>query len=737
MEAYDLFVINMNKKISRQLFSTLKAHDCKYATITTPSTLAITEGTFNRSFQIALISLDAQQGFNEFDRVLELITASSSGIHVIALFPRDQLASAAERYGEQIYDYMAQPCEVNKATKSIVNLLALKKMLKDNRAITEANKRLAIDPKEVKKRTSQLSYYYTQFGALRKLIYSTVVTGEVTDLIKKTPDIINKILPYDKLSFFLTDPGGESLSLAVSRGRPNSLPDKLSFRWGEGLAGHIAESKKALVCKNRLAHKAFVILHDSTPKKRTLMGTPLRVKGKILGVMIQERDTAKGAYSKSDLDFFTTIAAQISVGMENARIYKSIREGNIELERRIKELTTMFDISKAVQSIIDDQQALFDVIVQKVARLLEVERSSIMTLDESGEVLQIVASVGVPEKIAAATKVKLGESISGNVAARGVPLLIEDVETDEAVKRINKEQYYTKSCMCVPIKIKDNLMGVINVSNKRTRDVFSQEDLNLLVAIATTVGQTIENRRLLKNLMEKEGEKLKLKDSFQKYVAPQVVEQILNNPDFVNFQGRRTKVTVLMAGIANFSEIVWKLPAGEVVKFMNEYLTEMTRVIFEHEGTLDKFIGDTVMAIFGAPIPRADASVAASRAAIDMVLAFNRLVDTWEQEERAGREFVIRAAVKTGEAVVGNIGSNKRLEYTVIGDTVNTCARFKSVASGGQIIIGDETLGELPTEEFSTEKLPSVELKGKAEKTQIYLLKVTEEENRSASAQQE
>ena len=737
MDDFDVLIIDEDKNLPRQLYSTLRAQDCTYAHVTSCDTAPLAEALFNKDYQAALISMHPRSTFLDFERVLELIHDSSEDTDIIALIPQNQLGEAIKKYEDQIYDFLLYPCEVNKACRGISSLLSLKKIRRDNRLIVETNTRLGVKPDEMKKRASQLSYYYRQFGVLRELIYSMVVTGEVYNLIEKTPDIINKILPYDKLAFFLADADGEQLSLVVSRGVAKAKNKRFTFALGKGIAGHVASSKEAVVCKNRLEHEAFVKLHDKDPSPRTLMASPLRVKGKVIGVVVEERDLSKGAYSKYDLDFFNTIAAQISVGIENARIYRSIREGNIELERRIKELTTMFDISRAVQQILDDLHALFFVIVQKVARVLEVERCSIMQLDEEGDTLSIQASVGIPDDIVESTVVKVGNSISGLVAKQGSPLLIRDVETDAVATKINQEQYYTHSCMCVPVKVKGDVVGVINVSNKRSKEVFSQEDLNLLVAIATTVGQTIENRRLLKDLMAKEGEKLKLKESFQKYVAPQVVEQILNNPDFVSFQGRRQTVTVLMVGIANFSQVVWQLVPGEVVGLLNEYLSEMTKVIFKHHGTLDKFIGDTVMSVFGAPIPRPDAPLAASRAAVEMIQVFEKLIKKWEQEGRAGREFQIRAAITSGEAVVGNIGSTRRLEYTVIGDTVNTCARFKSVAKGGQIIIGEETVGIVPAEEFSTTALEAVELKGKAEKTKIFLLKGKEGLKTSAEGSQQ
>ena len=202
-----------------------------------------------------------------------------------------------------------------------------------------------------------------------------------------------------------------------------------------------------------------------------------------------------------------------------------------------------------------------------------------------------------------------------------------------------------------------------------------------------------------------EKEKKWIKSVFQRYVTTQVVEEILSDPTKLALGGTRKRLTVLFADIRNFTGLSERLPPEVVVEILNEFLSVMTDIIFEYRGTLDKFIGDAIMAFFGAPIEQTNHEELAVRTALKMQEEMRQLQKRWR--DRGFKEIGIGIGINTGEMIVGNIGSSKLTNYTVIGDHVNLASRLQEIASGNEVIISQETYEAirnkiLVSEEFHT-----------------------------------
>lgn len=214
-------------------------------------------------------------------------------------------------------------------------------------------------------------------------------------------------------------------------------------------------------------------------------------------------------------------------------------------------------------------------------------------------------------------------------------------------------------------------------------------------------------------------EKEQIKDAFRRYVSHQVAEEIFKNPAAYidTLKGTRRKVTVFFADIRGFTPLAERLPAEEVVSLLNDVLTSMTNNIFKYEGTIDKFLGDGLMAVFGAPIVHKNDTDLAIHAAVDI----QKSIDLMNKERaRLNKDLIkVGIGVHTGEVVVGNIGTKERLDYTVIGDSVNLASRLQGVASGGEIIISEHAFTESSVPyKFSEPML--IKVKGKAEPIKIY-----------------
>lgn len=211
-------------------------------------------------------------------------------------------------------------------------------------------------------------------------------------------------------------------------------------------------------------------------------------------------------------------------------------------------------------------------------------------------------------------------------------------------------------------------------------------------------------------------ERDRIKGTFQRFVSSQVAEKVLGAKDIV-LTGERRRASILFADIRGFTSMSERLAPEEIVSMLNEYFTVMVDIVITHEGNLDKFIGDAMMAIFGAPLRHTDDPLRAVRTAIDMQRA---LVELNEERDRRGAEAIyIGIGIATGDVVAGNIGSEKRMEYSVIGDEVNLAARIQSKSGKGKILICPETFKAVQGE-IKTVPLEPVMLKGKSHPVQIY-----------------
>ncbi|MCK4334702.1 HAMP domain-containing protein [candidate division WOR-3 bacterium] len=222
------------------------------------------------------------------------------------------------------------------------------------------------------------------------------------------------------------------------------------------------------------------------------------------------------------------------------------------------------------------------------------------------------------------------------------------------------------------------------------------------------------------NIMAKDlKDKVLIEDAFKRYVSHQVADEILKDPDVFakSLKGTKKRITAFFGDIRGFTPISEQLPPEEVVAFLNFYLTEMTTIIFANEGTIDKFMGDCIMAVFGAPVEHSDDVYRAVKSGVEIQ---KRIEEMNKQRITEGKQDIhVGIGINYGEAVVGNIGSTQRLEYTVIGDSVNTAARLQTVAKGGEIVVSDSVYREVK-DHFDFIHMEPVKVKGKARSLKVW-----------------
>ena len=218
-----------------------------------------------------------------------------------------------------------------------------------------------------------------------------------------------------------------------------------------------------------------------------------------------------------------------------------------------------------------------------------------------------------------------------------------------------------------------------------------------------------------------EREKKKIRGAFQYYLTASVINELLKDPTKLKLGGDKKDLTVMFSDIRGFTTISEKLTPEELVHLLNEYLTAMTDIVFKYEGLLDKYIGDAIMAVFGAPVDQPDHALRSCRTALEMMATLKGLQQKWAAE---GRPFVdIGVGINSGDMVVGNMGSNMRFDYTVMGDNVNLSSRLEGINKeyGTHIVISEFTY-EVVKEEVFCRELDAVRVKGKKLPVKIYEL---------------
>ena len=222
-------------------------------------------------------------------------------------------------------------------------------------------------------------------------------------------------------------------------------------------------------------------------------------------------------------------------------------------------------------------------------------------------------------------------------------------------------------------------------------------------------------------LINEEGQKRFIKNAFARYMAPDVIEQLMEHPEALELGGESRRITIFFSDVAGFSTISEKLSPRELVDLLNEYLTEMTDIIISHSGTIDKYEGDAIMAFYGAPHPYPDHEIRACMAAIDMKRRLRELQEHWRHIGQ--HELYVRMGMNTGEAVVGNMGSKMHMDYTAMGDSVNLASRLEGANKhyGTTAMISENTYRNAK-DVIEVRRLDNIRVVGKTEPILIYEL---------------
>lgn len=241
-----------------------------------------------------------------------------------------------------------------------------------------------------------------------------------------------------------------------------------------------------------------------------------------------------------------------------------------------------------------------------------------------------------------------------------------------------------RSTLCVPLVARGGtMMGVMALDSTRVVNAFHEKDLVVLETVGTGIATAVENTRLVESMREQAI----VRDRLSRVLSPNLVEEVVAGHLKITDTGETRNVTILFTDVRGFTSLSQRYGPAEVLRMLNTYFARAVEIVFKHEGTLDKFMGDGLMALFGAPIAMADASLRAVEAATEI----QRAVDIWNRERAgAGHEpFEIGIGVAAGPVVAGAMGTDKTMAYTVVGPAANLASRLCSVAAGGEVLVSD------------------------------------------------
>ncbi|NET58764.1 MAG: GAF domain-containing protein [Symploca sp. SIO2E6] len=373
-----------------------------------------------------------------------------------------------------------------------------------------------------------------------------------------------------------------------------------------------------------------------------------------------------------------------------------------ETLEKYQEINLLYKVSEKISANLKLDE-IAKLIIGEAHKILEANSCSVMILDDQTKELSIISYLKTK---APKLTLKLGQGIAGAVALSGKAEIINDVLSDP---RYTPGPNPVSSLMCAPIKIKNRILGVINVSHKQPVQ-YTAADLKLLNALASQAAVAVENAVLHRNKLKEE----RIKSNLERYLSSQVVEAVLDAEGNSCLIPVKRNVSILFSDIRNFTTTCEELEPETIVRYLNEYFTHMVEVIFNHQGTVNKFVGDMILALFGAPYKMLDAETKAIATAIEMQRRLQRMPVSWIKEN-----FKTGIGISAGKVVVGNIGSPRHMDYTAIGDEVNIASRLQSIAKGGQILVSRSVYDETK-ELFQFKEFGLVNVKGRRRPVEVF-----------------
>ena len=436
----------------------------------------------------------------------------------------------------------------------------------------------------------------------------------------------------------------------------------------------------------------------------------------LLGAFSSGRDMPMlnigGAEADADLDI-AVVGVEGQRGPLQTVNLESDEDGTFRLEKPIpsageslaeRKLRLIQQVSEKLIRIFEPE-ALLAEILTIVVKQTGADRGVLCLLDDDRNPVPIAAHGMMDEDSVRISRTVLSRVLNGR---QGV-LIKQKEDESQAMRSLSEMQ--VNCTLCVPLWTADRITGLISLDSMTPEKNFTRDDLDVLLAVAHQAALGIERDRMSRQMHAERH----VRDYLSKYIDKQIVEQISSSADRGDpLAAAERKVTILFSDIVSFTKISEPLKPTELASFIREYLSAMTDIVFAHGGTIDKYIGDAVMALFGAPVATDNAAECAVRTALAMK---ERIAAMSAPGEKIPLR--VRVGINTGVAVVGNLGSNRRMEYSALGDAVNVASRLETFARPNEIVVDDKTYAETK-DKFVYEQIGDIDVKNRLQPVPVY-----------------
>lgn len=378
----------------------------------------------------------------------------------------------------------------------------------------------------------------------------------------------------------------------------------------------------------------------------------------------------------------------------------NLRQGP-EGERAQDKLRILLKVGQALSSpeSIDKQlHKILDLLMQ----ILDVDRAAILLVNPATGAMEPRVIKGRSASFVDST---FSTSIVQYVRDQSVAALFADATHDPRLAEAKSVLGLSiQASMCAPLKPRDEVLGVLYADNRTTPNRFKAEDLEFLSAFANQAAVAIENAMLYDRIERDAVRQNNLLRFFPPSTAARLAAQ-----DLVTLEPIETEVTALFSDISGFTAMSSTMSPLQVVELLNEYFPPMSEIVFRHEGTLEKYIGDALLAVWGAPFRHPEDPARAVRAAVNM----QRSMADFNARRPDGQALRIHIGINTGPVAAGNIGSERYIQYATIGDTTNVASRICNAAGPGEIMLSESTRERIHDPAIHTEPVAPVSVKGK------------------------
>ena len=487
---------------------------------------------------------------------------------------------------------------------------------------------------------------------------------EIDEVLRIVMDTIVRLTGAERGFLMLKDNDGQFVTRIARNWEQESLGSS-EFAISRTVVSRVVSTGQPVLTTNasedpRFGDKESIIIHNM----RSIMCVPLKVKGDLTGVIYADNRFRAGIFTDSKLNLLATFADQAAIAIENARLFESVR-------RTLDEVTQL--------------KNLMDNVFASIA-------SGVITTDLSN---QIILCNHAAQHILG----KMHEELAGYNLKDLLPASIENGDGLDFYQRLSSVRQSGEQMVGVEINPIFPDRGTVNLSLNLSPLRDAEQTTH---GIAIVVDDLTEKKRL-------EAQRR----LFERMVSPAVINQL--DPNQLQLGGKRSQITVLFADIRGFTSFSEQLDPEQLVSVLNQYLAAAAEAILVHEGTIDKFLGDAVMAWFNAPIPQVDHALRAVHAALEIQAAVEQLVCSLPPESHMS----FGVGIHFGEAVLGLVGTEKRLEYTAIGDSVNTAKRIQENTLPNQILISGDAY-RLVADLIDARPVTALRAKGKSQPLEVF-----------------